>query len=116
MDEVTDGDGLAEVGHFRDPFPDVVVERELALLREHRDGERGELLGDGGGVEGGGGRDWHVVLEACHPVAFREDGAAAVYDGDCATGRVAFVEAREDRIDSRVHRPLSVERRGSGNC
>jgi hypothetical protein len=44
MDQMADCDALAEVRQFRHVLPDVVVQRQLAVLGEQQDGHGGELL------------------------------------------------------------------------
>jgi hypothetical protein len=62
MQQMTNGDRLAEVVQLRQILADVVVERQSVFLREELDGERGELLGHGGDVEDRRGRDRDAVL------------------------------------------------------
>jgi hypothetical protein len=62
------GDGIRQF----DPFPDVIVERELPLLREQEDAQCGELLGERREVERGARRDLDVVLEIRVAVATAE--------------------------------------------
>src|SRR6266567_8086526 len=45
MDEIPDGDSLAEVGDLGHVLANVIVERELALLCKHNDSHGSELFG-----------------------------------------------------------------------
>ena len=51
MDEVIDRDRLPEIRHVRQILVNVVVERELPLLNEHRHGQPRELFGHRGDVK-----------------------------------------------------------------
>ena len=115
MDQVPDGDRLAEVGHLGNPLPNVVVEREFPLLREHRDRECRELFRDRRGVERRVRRDRRVVLQTRHPVALGEHRCSALEHRDGAARRVALVVRGEDRIDARIGR-LARQRRSEREC
>src|SRR5689334_21150886 len=80
-------------------FSDVVVERELAVLREQHQGRRRELFGDGTTLEDRGIRIRHSILEVRQAVAVGVEGAAIFPESDAATGR-RVVEAREDSVDT----------------
>jgi hypothetical protein len=71
MDEVTDGDALAVVGHLGDVFPDIVVERDLPILRQEGNGHRRELLRIRPDVEDRSRSDRNVVLQVGHTVSAR---------------------------------------------
>jgi len=44
MKQLAERDRAAEIRKFRDVLPDGIVERDLAVLRQHQDCSRGELL------------------------------------------------------------------------
>ena len=44
MNEMVDRDRRPVIRHFRDVFPDVVVQSDLAVERQEGDARRGELL------------------------------------------------------------------------
>ena len=69
MDEMVDGDRRTVVRHLRDVFPDVVVERDLAVERQERDARRRELLGVGADVIHQPWRVRDVIVQIRHPVA-----------------------------------------------
>jgi len=47
LQQVFDGDGASLVGEVRQVLANIVLHRQLALLRQHQDADSGELLGDG---------------------------------------------------------------------
>src|SRR3954462_10847530 len=95
-----DADRLAEVGHLGQVFADVVVERELAILREKHDGGGGELLRHRSALEDGRSRDRHLVLEIRRAVAPGIERLTITAHANRASRRFRPVPWREDLIDA----------------
>ena len=87
VDELAHGDGFAVFGKLGDPFPYVVVLRELALLDEQGRRGGGELLRHRADDERRCRRDGDVVLDVRPPVALGEEDAAVLVDAHGAAGR-----------------------------
>ena len=98
--EMTERDGLAEIGKLRHVAPDVVVPRDATVGDEqpHRQGR--ELLGHGCDVEDRRGRDRDVVLQVGIAVALREQNVAAPHDGHGAAGGAAPGPRLEDQVEA----------------
>jgi hypothetical protein len=95
MQQVVDGDRVPDVAELGDVLADVVGELDATLLHEHRDRETGELLGHGGDVEHGRGRDGHAVLETREAVALAQEHFAVAHDGDRHARRCTLRVGRE---------------------
>ena len=100
-EQVPNGDRLPEPGHFRQVLPDIVVEGELAVLRQQHDCRGRELLGHGPAFEYRLRRIGHVVLEIREPIRARKDGLAVLAQTHRAPGRPSAAEAGERAVDLR---------------
>src|SRR4051812_47840296 len=85
-EQVADGDALAEVGYLGEVFPDVVVERQLAVLRQQDERRRGELFGDRTALEHRLLGDRRAILEVGHAIAVRVERLAILGETDRAAG------------------------------
>src|SRR3954468_21663277 len=98
-EQVADRDRpAAEVGDFREVLPNVIVERELPVLREEDDRARRELLGARAALEHGGVRVGHAVLEVRRAIALRVERLSVLREAYPATRRLP-VERGKDAID-----------------
>ena len=98
VQQVTEGDALAEIGQFGNVFVDIVVEGELPLLRKQKDGGGRELLGHGGDVEDGRRGDGDVIVQVGHAVAVLVDDLTILVDAQGAARRIRLVPLREDLV------------------
>jgi hypothetical protein len=97
-------DGLRVDGELGQVRSNVLVERELALLCEERDGGARELLGDRCRLEDRFRRVGGAVVEVREPVRFRQDGSPLARDADDAARAIVAVEFGEDFVDRDVVR------------
>ena len=80
VNQMTDGNHRSEIGNLRQMLTDVVIEGELALLREQHDSEGGELLRHRPDIEHGLARHGYAVFDVGDPVCLCEyDLATANY-------------------------------------
>ncbi len=100
VEQVADRDRLPVVRHLRNVLPDVVVERQMPLLRGKDDACGHELLRGGGDVEDAAGGDQDVVLQVRHPKPTPIDELSIADHTQRATGRVPPVPTGEQRIHS----------------
>ncbi len=113
MDQVAQRDRLPEVRHFGHMPPNVIVERELALLGQQEDRHRSELLGDGSDVEDRGWADRDLVLEIGQAIAATIDHLTVPYHRQRAAGRVRLIPGCKQCIHLLSHGPLVAEESGS---
>ena len=101
-EKMPDRDRVAVIPDFREIFPNVVIERQLAVANEEHGGHRRELLRHTGDVENRARADGDAVLEVRHAVALLVDDAAAARDAERTAGRIGPIPLGEDTVDSRV--------------
>ena len=99
VQEVLDRDGRPEVRQLGHVLAHRVLQRELPVLHEQRDGGGGELLRHGTRLEDRLGPVADAVFQVRHAVALRVDDAAPLRDADGAARRAGPVPALEDLVD-----------------
>ena len=104
IQEMSDGHAILRVRPLRHVSPHLVIQRQLALLREQQDAHRRELFGDRGDVKHGCRRDRDGVFQIRHAEAASVDDGAAAADGGATSRRGLTVPAREHRIRAGVRR------------
>ena len=102
IDQMSDRDCLPEVRQFRHVLPDLVVQCQLAVLREQQDRSGRELFRHRRDVEDGGRREAHVVVEIRHAVGAAQHGPAVLIDSHGAAWRAGDGKFLEDLIDARL--------------
>ena len=98
LEQVPDRDRRAEVVQLRQVFADVVVQRQLAVLLQEQDGERGELLGDGRDVKDCVGTDAGALFEVGQAVRLLVDQFPVAHHADGTPGRCLGVPAGEHLV------------------
>src|ERR1041384_2799209 len=101
VQQMPDGDRLRVARDFRQELLDLVVERELSLLRQQHHRHGGELFGDRTDVEDRPGGDRHPQLDAREPVSPGVAQRAVPDDAQGAPGRARDGERCEDRVHPR---------------
>src|SRR5262245_43340720 len=96
---MADGDRFLICGKFGDVFARVVIERELALLRQQQDAGRRKLLRSRTDVVDQFWAVWDIVFQIGHPVTARVNQFAIFDHAQGAAGRIRFVELREDCVN-----------------
>src|SRR5688572_22468592 len=100
MQQMTNRDAWPEVGQLRYVFPDIIIDRQLALLCQQHDCRGSELLRYRCNVED---RSWcnrHAVLEVGHAVPTSQDQLVLLHDAHGATWRLRTVVSAKDRINA----------------
>ncbi len=95
--QVADRDRHAIVRHLRQIAPDIIVEREFAVLNQQQHGGGGELLGERAGLKDRVRCDRHRVLEIGQAIAANHRRRAVDRHACCAAGH-----RRRDRCECRV--------------
>ena len=101
MDEVIDRDRLPEIRHVRQMLVDVVVERELSLLNEHRHGQARELFGHRGDIKQRLRRDRDAMLKIRAAVTVLIDDRAVLDDHDGRAWRIGPIPLGKELVNLR---------------
>jgi hypothetical protein len=96
--QVPDGDLLSEVRQLRHVLPDVVVQRQLAVLSEQQDRRAGELLRDRSHVKDGGRGQPDVMIQIGHAVRPAKGNGVPFVHRDSASRRAGFRVVGEDGV------------------
>ncbi len=101
LHQVPDGDRGPVPGNLGNVLPHLVVDVELSVLLQEKNGEHRELLRGGADVEDRGGGDRDPELQVRHPVPAGVVDRPLAEDAQGAARRIRSLVVREDRVHSR---------------
>jgi len=110
VQKMADVQTRAVVGQLRQPFPHVVVDRQLSFRCRQRDGERRELLRQRADVEHARRCDRHVVLEVGDAVAALVRDAAVAIDSHRTACGAGIGDVGKDGVGLRRPRRWALRR------